>query len=57
MLIGCEAGFLNVPKIKGTHLAMKSGMIAAQSIFENIDKNDEILYFYSDLFDKSEKEE
>jgi electron-transferring-flavoprotein dehydrogenase len=25
-LIGCAAGFLNVPKIKGTHNAMKSGM-------------------------------
>lgn len=24
-LIGCSAGFLNVPKIKGTHTAMKSG--------------------------------
>lgn len=29
-LIGCSAGFLNVPKIKGTHLAMKSGMLAAE---------------------------
>ena len=45
ILSGCEAGFLNVPKIKGTHLAMKSGMIAAESIFENIDKNDEILEY------------
>ena len=45
MLTGCEAGFLNVPKIKGTHLAMKSGMIAAQSIFENIDTNDQILEY------------
>lgn len=33
-LIGCAAGFLNVPKIKGTHLAMKSGMTAAESAFE-----------------------
>lgn len=31
-LIGCSAGFLNVPKIKGTHTAMKSGMIAAEAI-------------------------
>lgn len=30
-LIGCEAGTLNVPKIKGTHTAMKSGMLAAES--------------------------
>jgi hypothetical protein len=26
-LIGCSAGFLNVPKIKGTHTAMKSGTV------------------------------
>ena len=30
-LIGCTAGFLNVPKIKGTHTAMKSGMLAAET--------------------------
>ena len=30
-LIGCEAGTLNVPKIKGTHTAMKSGMLAAEA--------------------------
>ncbi|XP_011495131.1 PREDICTED: electron transfer flavoprotein-ubiquinone oxidoreductase, mitochondrial [Ceratosolen solmsi marchali] len=35
-LIGCSAGFLNVPKIKGTHNAMKSGMLAAESIIEAI---------------------
>ncbi|KAI8638776.1 hypothetical protein BD408DRAFT_422539 [Parasitella parasitica] len=33
-LIGCTAGFLNVPKIKGTHTAMKSGMLAAESAYE-----------------------
>ncbi len=32
-LIGCTAGFLNVPKIKGTHTAMKSGMLAAEAAF------------------------
>lgn len=35
-LIGCTAGFLNVPKIKGTHYAMKSGMLAAESTFDTI---------------------
>lgn len=35
-LIGCGAGFMNVPKIKGTHTAQKSGMLAAESIFESI---------------------
>jgi electron-transferring-flavoprotein dehydrogenase len=49
MLVGCEAGFLNVPKIKGTHLAMKSGIIAASSIFENIDKNKEIIQFSEEI--------
>jgi len=33
-LVGCTAGFLNVPKIKGTHTAMKSGMVAAEAIFD-----------------------
>lgn len=32
-LIGDGAGFLNVPKIKGTHTAMKSGMLAADAVF------------------------
>ena len=35
-LIGCTAGFLNVPKIKGTHTAMKSGMLAAEAIFDQL---------------------
>ncbi len=33
-LLGDTAGFLNVPKIKGTHAAMKSGMLAAEAIGE-----------------------
>jgi electron-transferring-flavoprotein dehydrogenase len=33
-LIGCGAGFLNVPKIKGSHTAMKSGMLAAEAAVE-----------------------
>lgn len=37
MLIGCAAGFLNVPKIKGIHNAMKSGMLAAESFFASGD--------------------
>lgn len=34
LLIGDSAGLLNVPKIKGTHTAMKSGMIAAETVFD-----------------------
>ena len=43
LLIGDTAGFLNVPKIKGTHTAMKSGMLAAEAIAEGaIDFGSEI---------------
>ncbi len=34
VLVGDTAGFLNVPKIKGTHTAMKSGMLAAEAVFD-----------------------
>ncbi|MDA0787142.1 MAG: electron transfer flavoprotein-ubiquinone oxidoreductase [Proteobacteria bacterium] len=40
VLIGCEAGTLNVPKIKGTHTAMKSGMLAADAAFEALTEGD-----------------
>ncbi|WP_208623226.1 electron transfer flavoprotein-ubiquinone oxidoreductase [Vibrio hangzhouensis] len=36
LLIGCDAGTLNMGKIKGSHTAMKSGMLAAESIFEQL---------------------
>jgi electron-transferring-flavoprotein dehydrogenase len=32
-LIGCSAGFVNVPRIKGSHNAMKTGMLAADAVF------------------------
>jgi len=35
-LVGCTAGFLNVPKIKGTHTSMKSGMLAADAVFDAV---------------------
>lgn len=37
-LIGCSAGMVNVPRIKGSHNAMKSGMLAAQSVFEALNQ-------------------
>ena len=40
LLTGDNAGTLNFPKIKGTHTAMKSGMIAAESIFESFVNNE-----------------
>lgn len=41
ILVGCDAGTLNFSKIKGTHTAMKSGMIAAETIFEAVKGGDE----------------
>jgi electron-transferring-flavoprotein dehydrogenase len=35
-LIGCTAGFVNVPRIKGSHNAMKSGMLAAEAVFDRL---------------------
>ena len=35
-LIGCSAGFMNLPRIKGSHNAMKSGMMAAEAAFEAV---------------------
>jgi electron-transferring-flavoprotein dehydrogenase len=35
-LIGCSAGMVNVPRIKGSHNAMKSGMLAAEAIFDEL---------------------
>ncbi len=35
-LIGCSAGFVNVPRIKGTHNAMKTGMLAAEAAFDKL---------------------
>ncbi|GAA0688527.1 electron transfer flavoprotein-ubiquinone oxidoreductase [Marinobacterium maritimum] len=41
LLVGCDAGTLNFSKIKGTHTAMKSGMLAAEAIFDALSKGDE----------------
>ena len=55
VLVGCEAGTLNVPKIKGTHTAMKSGMLAAEAAFEAIsnDSDIKILNDYEDCLRNS----
>ncbi|HEY1145428.1 MAG TPA: electron transfer flavoprotein-ubiquinone oxidoreductase, partial [Allosphingosinicella sp.] len=49
-LIGCSAGFVNVPRIKGSHTAMKSGMLAAEAAFEAIvaDREGDTLQTYED---------
>jgi len=41
-LIGCTAGFLNVPKVKGTHTAMQSGIVAADSIIDQLNTKEGI---------------
>ncbi len=53
-LIGCSAGFVNVPRIKGTHTAMKSGMLAAESIAAAIAagrEHDEVADYQANLND------
>ncbi|MES2001748.1 MAG: electron transfer flavoprotein-ubiquinone oxidoreductase [Pseudomonadota bacterium] len=54
-LIGCSAGFVNVPRIKGTHTAMKSGMLAAEAAFDAIaaDRSGDTLDGYSVALHKS----
>jgi electron-transferring-flavoprotein dehydrogenase len=49
VLIGCEAGTLNLPKIKGTHTAMKSGMLAAEAAFAALAQGGE-LESYAEAF-------
>jgi electron-transferring-flavoprotein dehydrogenase len=42
-LIGCSAGMVNVPRIKGSHNAMKSGMLAAEAVFDAFNNSKESL--------------
>ncbi|KAL9162408.1 hypothetical protein ABFS82_07G088300 [Erythranthe guttata] len=48
-IIGCSAGFLNVPKIKGSHTAIKSGMLAAESAFGTLHKESPLENFWDSL--------
>jgi len=54
-LIGCSAGFVNLPRIKGTHNAMKTGMLAAESAFDALktDRQHDELHAYNDGWKKS----
>lgn len=54
-LIGDSAGFLNVPRIKGTHTAMKSGMMAAQAVSEALlsQRQHDELAAYPEAFERS----
>ncbi len=56
VLIGCNAGILNFSKIKETHTAMKSGMLAGEAMFEAIAEGNEggsVLNSFSDKFKSS----
>jgi electron-transferring-flavoprotein dehydrogenase len=64
-LVGCGAGFLNAVKIKGSHTALKSGMLAAEAAFDALKEGDAVaetgelrgdqleLTAYEDAIDKS----
>ena len=39
MLVGCSAGFVDNLKIKGAHTAMKSGILAAEAIYQQLEKD------------------
>jgi electron-transferring-flavoprotein dehydrogenase len=54
-LIGCEAGFLNTPRIKGSHAAIKSGAMAAEAAFQAIaaDRRQDVLTAYPAAFESS----
>ncbi|MBS3796806.1 MULTISPECIES: electron transfer flavoprotein-ubiquinone oxidoreductase [unclassified Pseudoalteromonas] len=51
LLVGCDAGTLNFAKIKGNHTAMKSGMLAAESIFAALKADQQ----HTDLADFAER--
>src|SRR3546814_5703444 len=55
-LIGCSAGFVNVPRIKGSHTAMKSGMLAAEAAYAalaGVSEGRDELTAYPDALNKS----
>ncbi len=56
LIIGCDAGTLNAAKIKGSHTAMKSGMLAAESLFEALQQEAPAaeLTEYSERFSNSD---
>ncbi|MCB6185099.1 electron transfer flavoprotein-ubiquinone oxidoreductase [Leeia sp. TBRC 13508] len=52
-LIGDDAGFLNVPRIKGSHAAIKSGMLAADSVILSIIAKSDDLSGYTSKYEES----
>ncbi|MFN3564420.1 MAG: electron transfer flavoprotein-ubiquinone oxidoreductase, partial [Burkholderiaceae bacterium] len=54
-LVGCDAGFLNAPRIKGSHAAIKSGMLAAEAAFDALaaGRSGDELAAYPQRFERS----
>ncbi len=54
-LVGCDAGFLNAARIKGSHAALKTGALAAESAFEALgaDRSHDVLESYPKAFESS----
>jgi electron-transferring-flavoprotein dehydrogenase len=54
-LVGCDAGYLNVSRIKGSHAAMKSGMLAADAAYDALmaGRQHDELTAYPEAFEKS----
>jgi len=54
-LIGCSAGFVNVPRIKGSHNAVKTGMLAAEAAYDAVQagRTSDELTAYQTAYDKS----
>lgn len=54
-LVGCDAGYLNAARIKGSHAAIKSGMLCAQALFEAVaaGRSADELSAYPEAFEKS----
>ncbi|HWC62001.1 MAG TPA: electron transfer flavoprotein-ubiquinone oxidoreductase [Rhizomicrobium sp.] len=54
-LIGCAAGFMNLPRIKGSHNAMRSGMLAAEAVFTALKEGraGDLLTEYDEAYAKS----
>ena len=54
-LVGCDAGYLNVSRIKGSHAAIKTGMLAAEAAFEALaaGRQHDLLEAYPEAFENS----
>ena len=54
-LVGCDAGYLNVSRIKGSHAAIKTGMLAAEAAFDAVvaGRQHDELHAYPEAFEKS----